>query len=154
MPPQFFATARLSIIGRVQGTDPTAVEEQLELLCEQIESAILTNQALLQSVNQFSFVDTDMGVTADGRQHIGEVQMDFGMEYNDDFDPFVQAPAALPPIAVPLMEVGAHVDLTNVFDPEGTYPNPPFPGAVTPAPRTAGPDGRDEGYIQFNLPQS
>lgn len=48
---------------------------------------------------------------------------------------------------VPLYEETITVDLTNVFDPLGTYANPPFPGSVNAAPRAEGPDGRAEVQI-------
>lgn len=67
---------------------------------------------------------------------------------------FYQGPEAFFPIvAVPLDSIGLHVDTAQPFDPNGTYANPPFPASVHPAPRTSGPDGRDEGALNINLPQ-
>ena len=43
---------------------------------------------------------------------------------------------------------------TRIIEEEsGTYTGSPFPGSVTAAPRTTGPDGRDEGALQIDLPQ-
>jgi hypothetical protein len=50
--------------------------------------------------------------------------------------------------------VNLHADLISQFDPLGVYGALLFPDAVQPAPRTAGPDGRDEGYVEINFPTS
>jgi hypothetical protein len=142
--PQFTVTATMSVIGRLDGTDAEYVETQLETLCEQIEQAILTNYDLVRLTQQFSAVDTRMEVSCEGEKHIGEVQMDFSMEFYQAFEPV---------IANALTEVDVHVDLAGPFDAAGTYLNPPFPDSVHAAPRTSGPDGRDEGGLQIILPQ-
>jgi hypothetical protein len=118
--PQFLATPILTVIGRLQvaGADETAAAtatDQLEAFEWQIEQAILTNQSLLQNIRRFSFVDSDGGVTANGRYHIGEIQINFGLEFEVDIDPFTQAPASVPPIAVPLEEVKVTYEM-----PDGT----------------------------------
>jgi hypothetical protein len=142
--PQFTVTTTMSVIGRLDGTDAEYVETQLELLCEQIEQAILTNYDLVRLTQQFSAVDTRMEVSCEGEKHIGEVQIDFSLEFYQAFEPtFVDA----------LTEADVHVDLVGTYDAAGTYPSPPFPTSVQPAPRTSGPDGRDEGRLQIILPQ-
>lgn len=59
------------------------------------------------------------------------------------------------PTGTPITSVGIHADLGAPFDPNGTYtPStdaPPYTPA--PAPRTSGPDGRDEGALDITLPQ-
>ena len=70
----------------------------------------------------------------------------------------MNAPAAstcpLPdPVPSAFQEAQIHLDTTTPFDASGTYPNPPFPDAVQPAPRTSGPDGRAEGGLDIQLPQ-
>lgn len=142
--PEFTTTVTMTVIGRLDGTDEGRVEADLETLCEQIEQAILTNYDLVRLTQQFSSVDTRMEVTNEGEKHIGEVQMDFAMEFFEAFEPV---------IADPLEQVNVHVDLAGPFDATGAYPNPPFPDSVQPAPRTSGPDGRDEGALTITLPQ-
>jgi hypothetical protein len=142
--PQFTTTVTMTVIGRVDGTDEGRVEADLESLCEQIEQAILTNHDLVQLTQQFSSVDTRMEVTNEGEKHIGEVQMDFAMEFFEAFQPV---------ISDSLEQVDVHLDLAGPFDAQGTYPDPAFPDAVQAAPRTSGPDGRDEGALTITLPQ-
>ncbi len=112
--PQFIATARLSIVGRLQAVTAESAEEQLDEFCEQIELAVLTCQAILQNVSRITYVETDMGVSAEGRQHIGEVQIDFGLEYSVDIDPIGQSPVA-PSAAVPFQTI-----TTAITEPAGT----------------------------------
>lgn len=142
--PEFTTTVTMTVIGRVDGTDEGRVESDLETLCEQIEQAILTNYDLVRLTQQFTSVDTRMEVTNEGEKHIGEVQMDFSMEFFEAFQPV---------IADSLTQVDVHVDLAGPYDATGTYADPPFPDAVQPAPRTSGPDGRDEGALTITLPQ-
>jgi hypothetical protein len=67
---------------------------------------------------------------------------------------FYQGPEVFFPIPTnPLQTVDINVDTAAPFDPNGTYANPPFPSAVNPAPRTSGPDGRNEGALTISLPQ-
>lgn len=107
--PQFIATVILSIEGRLQvmGTEAAAgtAQSQLDTLIWQIESAVLCNQSILQSINRVSFVDMDSGVTASGREHIAQVQLNFGLELPVDIDPVVDRPAAWPPLYAPLTNV-------------------------------------------------
>lgn len=59
------------------------------------------------------------------------------------------------PGSVALTSIGIHADLGNVYSPTGTFtPNPDAPTYTpTSPPRTAGPDGRDEAVLDFELPQ-
>lgn len=129
--PQFIATAVLTTIGRVQiaGTDEGAAaeaREQLELFEWQLEQAVLTCQPLLQNIRRVSWVDSDLSVTAAGRYHIGEVQINFGFEFEVDIDPLAQRPASLPPLTTPLKEVNVTWTV-----PAGT----PQPGLVIDLPQ-------------------
>lgn len=81
-------------------------------------------------------------------------------EMFETFDPTAMPPTASTwpvqaPATVPLDSIGIHLDLAAPFDPSGTYiPNADAP-AYTPttAPRTIGPDGRDEAALDITLPQ-
>lgn len=112
--PQFIAVARLSVVGRLQAGTAALAESQLDQFCEQIRLAVLTCQAILQNVSRIAYVETDMGVSAEGRQHIGEVQIDFGLEYSVDIDPIGQSPVG-PSAAVSFQTV-----TTAIKEPAGT----------------------------------
>ena len=112
--PQFIATARLSVVGRLQAATASDAEAALDEFCSQIELAILTCQAILQNVSRIAYVETDMGVSSEGRQHIGEVQLDFGLEYSVDIDPIGQSPVS-PSAAVPFQTA-----TVSIQEPAGT----------------------------------
>ena len=116
--PQFNATLMVSVGGRLRslGADSTAaaaVEEQLDQFASQIECAVLCYQPILQSIKQVAFVDMEMDVSSSGREHIGQVQFNFGFEFQVDFDPVVDAPAAWPPLTSPLTTVDVTYDQPN-----------------------------------------
>lgn len=152
--PQFNVTATVRVTARVQENQQrddagaAAALLQLEKLQQQIERALINNPALWRAgVQQFMFVRCRNTVSGEGETHLGELQMDIGLQ-------FYQGPEDFFPIATnPLEEITVDADLMNVFDPNGTYANPPFPDSVTPAPRTQGPDGRAEGGANITIPQ-
>lgn len=169
--PQFTVTATIRISARLQlkalpaNAAAAAMILALEAMQRQIERALINFPPLMSRLQQFPFIRSHMREDGEGEQNIGELVMDVGMEFyqgpedfyplegtSDDpvFDPV--AASVVQPI-VPLTEVNVTADLINVVDPTGTYPDPPFPGAVTPAPRTVGPDGRAEGGLTFEFPQ-
>ena len=150
--PQFTVTTTLRISARVR-KQPTAdgvgaerATEDLEQMYLQIQKALINNPALMRSLQQFPFIDMEMdldGMSSDS--DVGEMVVDVGME-------FYQGPEDFYPIELDdLEQVAMTVDAVNVVDKTGTYPDPPFPNAVTPAPRTEGPDGRAEGGMTFNF---
>jgi hypothetical protein len=126
----------------------TAVAEAaLESLKQEIEVALINYPPIMSLLQQFPFTRSEMGINSEGTQAFGELALDIGME-------FYQGPEDFYPIVGDtLEEIAVTADLTNVADPNGTYPNPPFPASVTPAPRTSGPDGRAEGALNIHLPQ-
>ncbi len=145
--PEFTTTVALEIEARVGANTAEAAQDRLESLGAAIEQALFTNHDLIALLQQVASVDTRTEITAEGRAHIGMLKMVVDLELFEAFDPFaVAAPPAL-------TSVGIHVDMANPFDANGTYANPPFPDAVSPAPRTSGPDGRDEGALDITLPQ-
>lgn len=151
--PQFTVTATLQVIARVSMNqaqkDAGAAQAMVELekLQQQIEVALINNPALMSLLQQFAFVRVTKDVNGDGESNLGELKMDFGLE-------FYQGPEDFYPIPTnPLEEVTIDGDLANVFDPSGTYANPPFPDSVEPVPRTEGPDGRAEIGADITLPQ-
>lgn len=151
--PQFTVTATLRVIARVQENQQkgdagaAAAELALETLQKQIEVALINNPALMVLLEQIAFVRVEKSVTGEGEVHLGELKMDIGLQ-------FYQGPEDFYPITGDaLEEITVDADLVNVFDPNGTYPNPPFPDAVEPAPRDEGPDGRAEAGVDILLPQ-
>lgn len=151
--PQFEVTMTLRVTARVQENQQkddagaAAAMAALERLQQQIEVALINNPALMSLIEQFPFVRATNDVSGEGEVHLGELKMDIGLQ-------FYQGPEDFFPITGDaLKEITVDADLVNVFDPNGTYPNPPFPDAVVPAPRDEGPDGRAEGGADITLPQ-
>lgn len=151
--PAFNTVTTARIVGRVTSAADAgdagarAVVGMLGIFVRQVERAVINNYDLTKAIQQFLSVETVTKVSADGKQHIGEFTMDIAMEFFQGVEEFA------PVDANPLEEVALYGDLINVFDPSGTYPNPPFPDAVTSAPRSSGPDGRAEAALDIQLEQ-
>lgn len=151
---EFTVVATIQIVARVELFADVAdlggevAEEALEQLGRRIERLVINNPVLMTRLQQFSFVRSRQGFSAEGEKHLGELTVEIGMEFyqgpEDFFD--LQAPD--------LLELDVHLDTGRPFDANGVYLDPPFPAAVTPAPRTAGPDGRDEGALKFTFEPS
>ena len=144
-PPQFTSTIGIEIEARVSGKTAAAAQDSIEALCYTIEMALLTNYDLMRLVSQVASVDSRTEVTSEGRIHFGGARMLFSYEVPEMFDTFITGQP------VPLASFGLHFDAGAPFDATGVYENPLFPGNT--APRTAGPDGRDEGALDITLPQ-
>ncbi len=144
--PNFTTSVALELSARLQAATADEAQDQIEQLGAQIEQVLFTDYALNSLVQQFARVQTATQVTADGRQHIGGILMRVTLEVFEVFQP---APTQA------LDSIGIHADLAAPFDPSGTYqPStdaPPYQS--TPAPRTTGPDGRDEGALDITIPQ-
>src|SRR5450830_1694831 len=137
--------------GASRGKYSHGAQDALEALCYSIECAVLTNYDVIGIVQRVMSVDTLTDITADGHRHLGGAQMTFIFEVVEVFDPVEQSP--IQPVASDLQNLKLHNDMIGTFDPTGTYSNLPFPDSIAPAPRTAGPDGRDEGALDITLPQ-
>ncbi|QNB13436.1 hypothetical protein G5S35_17555 [Paraburkholderia tropica] len=111
----------------------------LEAIQADIEAAIFKSVALRNLTQDFVFMRTETDVSSEGEAHVGVMAISLGVQMFETFYPDVTAQ---------LTEIDLTADLINVYDPTGTYDNPPFPDAVTPAPRTEGPDGRAEGFVK------
>lgn len=151
--PQFTVTATLRITARVQmnqaAKDAGAAQAMVELekMQRQIEVALINNPALMSLLQQFAWVRVTKDVSGQGEGNLGELLMDFGLEFYQGPEDFYPIPSS------PLEEITVDGDLTNVYDPTGTYASPPFPSSVEAAPRTEGPDGRMEVGADITLPQ-
>lgn len=146
-PSEFRTTATFSIQVRVQENDDQTALTSIESLEAAVEEAIFTSWALVQLLECFPNVDSKIDVNAKGREYLGELEMEIDMQFFEAFDPIQTA--------VPLDSMGIHADMDAPFDPSGTYTPSTDAPAYTPepAPRTTGPDGRDEGALDITLPQ-
>ena len=169
--PQFTVTATIRISARIQlkalpkNGAAAAMILALEGIQRQIERALINFPPLMSRLQQFPFIRSEMVESDEGDQSLGELVMDVGMEFYqgpEEFYPMEEASDHPPfdPVAesvvqpiTPLDGLSVTNDLHNVFDPIGTYADPPFPDSVTPAPRDVGPDGRAEGGLSFEFPQ-
>lgn len=150
-PPEFTTTVAIEIETRVWANSGPAAQDAIEAFDYLVEQALFTNHDLVAMVQQFA-VDQDTEIESAGRVHNAGTKWLIRCELVEVFDPIEDAPAALQPVAVPFEGMNIHADLTNLYDRLGAYLNAPFPTAIQPAPRTSGPDGRDEGGLQFNFP--
>ena len=168
--PQFTVTATIRVSARVEVRNlprnggAAAALVELEIIQQQIKMALINFPPLMKRLQQYPFVRSEIRESGEGDSELAELVMDIGMEFYqgpEDFypleeeipdpviDPAAEA-AAVQPMAL-LENVHISNDLTNVFDVLGTYDDPPFPLAVNPAPRSAGPDGRTEGGLDIDL---
>lgn len=143
--PNFTTIVGVEVEARLDAVTGEDAQDNIEALGFLLEKIVLGDPATVALIQQVAFVETDTEITAEAKKHLAGIRIVFGFEVYEEFEP------NLTPIT--LQGLDLHADLVNVFDPSGTYPNPPFPDAVTPAPRTSGPDGRDEGGLSIDLPQ-
>lgn len=146
--PTFTTTVFLELEAKVEADTGEDAQDAIEALVYRIEVAVLSRYGVVALLQQVSSIRTDIAITAEGKRHNGNARMVFGLECFEAYDPSVLLDD-LPP----LQQVGIHVDTAQPFDAVDTYPDPPFPDAVAPAPRTRGPDGRDEGGLDIQLPE-
>ncbi|MDR5813320.1 hypothetical protein QCE62_06905 [Caballeronia sp. LZ033] len=141
---QFNSTATIEIRAIEKGATGEAALAAVELLGAKVEDAIFRDIPLRKLVQQFIRVESITEVKADGKEHFAAISMAISCEIFEAFDPDVTAS---------LQRIHLTADLTNVADLIGTYPDPPFPDAIAPVPRTSGPDGRAEGEVDIQFPQ-
>ncbi|MCU4119302.1 hypothetical protein [Variovorax sp. N23] len=154
----FTTAVSIVIQGQVQSKTAEGAQDAIEDLVFWVENAILTSYWLTRIIEQFSSVQTEVECKADGSAHLAGFRMTIVAETFESFDATAVPPdeSAWPPAdptIAPLTSVGIHLDMADPFDATGTYASPAFPDAVLPAPRTSGPDGRDEGALDIQLPQ-
>lgn len=147
--PEFTTTATIEITARVSATTAAAAQDAIEALANAIELSVLGAPSVVKLLQQVASITSTTDINGEGSAYQAETLISMDCEMFEVFDPTVIAPADYPG----LEGVNLHVDAGRPFDATGVYPSPPFPAIVTPAPRTAGPDGRDEGYVQIDLPQ-
>lgn len=103
--PQFTVTTTLLVLARCAATSPDAAQEQAELLCAEITTALLFNVGLISLVQQVAGVETIFRLSGEGREHVAEALLNFSLEYQQVFQPT--------PNPAPLVEVGLEADFTG-----------------------------------------
>ena len=158
--PQFNTGVGIEVKCVLGSTTAEKAQDDMELLWYQVENLLLTDYTLIRFVQCAESVDSIFDCYSAGQIHLASMAGVFryvGYEVYDSQQPAQEPDSDLPDLnnqpTVPLTEAGVHFDLVNVADLSGTYPDPAFPDSVKPAPRTEGPDGRDEGFIKINLDQ-
>ena len=161
--PQFNSSVSIEVMCAVSSTTAEKAQDDIEGLWFLIEIILLTDYSIICSVQNVSSVDSKLEINSSGNTHIAAISAAFVYESFEVYDSqsFINQPTdpqqpqpqfpVDPPPTVNLDQAGIHFDLVNVADPTGTYPNSPFPDSVNSAPRTQGPDGRDEGFVQLDL---
>lgn len=143
--PEFNTTVALQILCRTTGVTGYAAQADADDLAKQVENALLRDPEFVRTVQRFDSVETTITLNGEHEYHLAEASVTFGLEIFQDYDPGDEIEDVLEGIDI-------HVDAITPADATGTYANPPFPASVTPAPRTQGPDGRDEGALQIDFP--
>lgn len=146
----FTTVVLVEIETKLTAASAELAQEAIEKIDALVEQALLTNVAFVRASQQIT-IETETEVKADTRNHVAGTVMLLRCELVETFDPILDAPASLQPTAPLLEGVDLHADLAGNFDPHGIYGDVLFPNAVQPAPRSSGPDGRDEGGLQINL---
>lgn len=147
--PEFNTTVSIDLQVVCSGSTGAAAQDALEALLGQVEDLVYGSPALVSQIQQIATVSSQPFYSADGETHLAGESITLEFELFEAFDPVEIAPSNYPA----LQQLAVTVDSSNVFDPTGTYANPPFPAAVQPAPRTQGPDGRAEAGALVELPQ-
>ena len=156
--PEFNTTVMLEVEAGVESSTANAAQDDIEALGYAIEQALFLYGPLIVISQNIGSVDTSIEITSDGKKHLGGLKMSVAVELYEAFDPTATPPAEAPwPPApddiVAVESLDIHLDMAQPFDSSGTYTGTQFPQAVQAAPRTSGPDGRDEAALEFNLPQ-
>ncbi|WP_028210776.1 hypothetical protein [Paraburkholderia mimosarum] len=151
---EFTTTCTLEIKATIEASSGAEAQDAIEALWYGVEQALFTNYSLVGIVQQFETVESALEIRAEGSRHLAGIAAAIRCEFFEAFDPTADAPAPgtwpVEPVGItPLDQLNIHADTIQPADPSGTYPSPPFPDAVTPAPRAQGPDGRDEGTLVF-----
>jgi hypothetical protein len=76
---EFNTTITLVVVGRIHGPFAAPVAEALEQFAEQITNAVFLSPVVNAAVQQYSTVDIQTSVTADGKTQTGEVGVSFEM---------------------------------------------------------------------------
>jgi hypothetical protein len=139
---QFNTDFVIEIRGIVSGSTAEAAQGALDALGATIEDILLRDVGIRGETQDFPAIDTTTEYSSDGRVHFAAISIALHFQIYEAFEPDVNNT---------LERMQLTVDLASPFDPNGTYPDAPFPDAIPPAPRTTGPDGRAEGVIDLDF---
>lgn len=104
---EFTTSINVQLEARLEANSAEEAQDAIEDLIYRIECAILTNYDLIRMVQLVSSVDSTVEISANGRQHLAGVMMNFAFEVFEAFD-VQQSP--IQPVAVPLTEVNINED--------------------------------------------
>jgi hypothetical protein len=147
--PMFRTTLTLVVEAKVEEAGQEAAEQALDDLMGAVEHVMLTSAPWVQRFEQISGVQIEITLNPEGAgkssaKNVFGAKLGFDLVYTEVFEPL---------ITQPLTGVNLHVDAAGgPVDLTGTY-TPPFNYPVPPAPRTEGPDGREEIAAQIDLTQ-
>jgi hypothetical protein len=147
--PSFNTTSYIGIEAQIWSTTLLDCKNKTYQLWDQITQAVIGDNAIIKVTQQFPTIDTKAEWNSGTEFFIGHITMMVAMEFYEGpetYDTTAQATG--------VNVLGVHVDAANIFDATGTYPATPWPDAVAAAPRTTGPDGRDEVYAQAIVNQT
>jgi hypothetical protein len=102
---EFTTTVGIQLEAKVQAGTAEGAQDALEDLSYRVECAVLTNRGVLGIMQGIPLIQTEIEVSAEGRQHVGTVTMNFAFEVMEFFDPLEQSPVQ--PIALPIADVRA-----------------------------------------------
>ncbi|CAG9256242.1 conserved hypothetical protein [Paraburkholderia caribensis] len=139
---QFDTDFVIQIRAIVSDITAEAAQDGLDILGSVIEDVLLRDIGIRGETQDFPAIDTTTDYSSDGRVHFAAISIALHFQIYEAFEPDVNNT---------LERMQLTVDLRTPFDPNGTYPDPPFPDAIPPAPRTTGPDGRAEGVIDLDF---
>jgi len=111
--PKFIATFDLFVVARLEGATFQIAETLIEQFVEQIEFAVLCNPLLVNPLQQFPSVETNIMIDGTGKTFVGEATMLFRCEFYQVFDP---------PLTTPLTEIDVNtvigdqtIDITVIY---------------------------------------
>lgn len=145
--PAFTTSTTLEVSARLSAGTPEDAQDAIEDLGYVLEQACLAAPEFVSLLQQIASVTSTTDISGEGSTFVAELLMSVDCECYEEYDVVAIDPDRYPQ----LLEMDLHVDMKNVADPTGVYAYAPFPAAVTPAPRVAGPDGRDEIYAAIDM---
>jgi hypothetical protein len=83
----FTTTVSLVVVGRAAGTDPDAVNDLLDELAGQIEHALMLTPVFSECIQRWASIESQSAVSAEGKQHFGDLGMTFELEIYQAFGP-------------------------------------------------------------------
>lgn len=154
--PEFDTAISIDVMCVLASTTAEKAQDEIEQLWYKVENLLLTDYSIVGSVQNVQFVDSKLELVSSGNEHIAAISAVFVYEGFEVYDSQASEPPNRPfpqnpPKTTTLDNMNIHFDLVNVVDKTGEYSDSYFPDSVVKAPRTLGPDGRDEASIVIKL---